>query len=248
MLRFRFAGQCTLLIACIGWGAWFYPFDDLLDRSGTPLGGDFIMLKVAGQVVAERAVETLYDDQQNQLRSSAMIARLDPQESWPFRYPPTVAACMAPLARLPFAPSFAIFFSIQCGLLAVSLALLHRQSSPLRSYRGWLWAIAGAPIVIEVLIGGQSSLLALTCLVSAIALLRHSQQRFDALAGGVLALALYKPNVLGLLIVGLLIYRPRMILGFMPVAICGALVAIKICGYRCMLEYLQLGTQLASSQ
>ncbi len=248
MLRFRFAGQCTLLIACIGWVGWFFPFDDLLDRSGTPLGGDFIMLKVAGEVVADGAVESLYDDQQNQLRSSEMIAGLDPQESWPYRYPPTVAACMAPLAGLPFAMSFAIFFSMQCALLVISLTALYQQSSLLRRYSGWLWAIAGAPIVVEVLVGGQSSLLALACLLVAVRLLLRYQTGYDALAGGVLALALYKPNVLGLLIVGLLVYRPRILLGFLPVAICGVLIAVQTCGYRCLLEYVQLGSQLASSQ
>lgn len=51
-LRFRAAGMAVLTLACVGWLLWFTPFDDLLDRSGTPLGGDFVMLYVAGQVVA----------------------------------------------------------------------------------------------------------------------------------------------------------------------------------------------------
>lgn len=248
MLRFRFGGLCTLLLATIGWGLWFYPYDDQLDRSGTPLGGDFIMLYVAGQVVADGAVDTLYNDQLNQMRSAALIHGLNPLESWPYRYPPTVAACMAPLSSLPFAKAFAIFFFIQCSLLAISLTLLYRSSHSLHRYRGWLWAIAGSPIVMEVMIGGQSSLLALTCLVIATALLRQPHPRYDGLAGAVLALALYKPNVLGLLIIGLLAYRPRMLLGFIPVTLAGLLISVKLCGFDCLMQYLYLGSQLASSQ
>lgn len=244
-LRFCFAGQVTAVVICIGWLAWFFPYDDWVDRSGTPLGGDYVMLYVAGQVVADGESELLYDDARNQLRTSELFPEMDSQESWPYRYPPTVAAAMIPLAQLPLAWSYALFFLIQLGLLSISLWLLVRDHAVLRQRAGWLWAIAGSPLILESLIGGQSSLLALACTVGFLHFLQRGQ---DPLAGAVLALLLYKPNVAALLIIAALIVRPKLLIGFLPTAAVGLGVAWFACGWSSIARYIQLATELASGQ
>lgn len=242
--RFRFAGIVSLIIGLVAWSAWFYPFDDLIDRSGTPLGGDYVMLYVSGQVIANGQTNSLYDDRQNQIRSAALFPTMDPYNTWPYRYPPTVAALMAPLSLLPFTWSYALFFLIQLLILCVALLSLHSDFLVLQSHPHWLWAIAGCPFIVETLIGGQSSLIALVCVLG----FAHCyRKRNDFAAGALLALALYKPNVLALFILGCIVSRPRLLFGFVPAVGVGVMVALLSSGQEELLEYLRLGTQLASS-
>lgn len=241
--RFRFAGIVTMVLGFAGWVAWFYPFDDLVDRSGTPLGGDYVMLYVAGQTVAAGQAQTMYDDGLNQHRSSALFPSMDPLESWPYRYPPTVAACMSALAQLPFASSFAVFFCLQLALLLTALAMWRRNFACINSGH-WLWAIAGCPLMIEVLIGGQASLLALVVVLGFSYLLLA---KYDVAAGAVLALALYKPNVLVLFILGCLWVRPQLLRGFLPAVIVGVVIALATGGWSLLAEYVHLSTHLATS-
>ncbi len=245
MLRFRFAGQVTVALVLVGWVAWFFPFDDLVDRSGTPLGGDYVMLYVAGQVVADGAADSLYDDASNQRRSSQLFSGMNPRESWPYRSSPTVAAVMLPLSQLPLTWSFVLFTLIQLSLLSVSMWLLGRDYSVLHQRRGWLWAIVGSPLVLESLIGGQSSLLALACIVGFLHFLRRDNY---LIAGVLLAVTLYKPNVAALLIVAALIVHPRLLRGFLPTMAIGLGVALLTTGASGVVKYIQLATQLASSQ
>ncbi|MEO8268892.1 MAG: glycosyltransferase family 87 protein [Aureliella sp.] len=244
-LRFAFAGRITAVLVVMGWIAWFFPFDDLVDRSGTPLGGDFVMLYVAGQVVADGAADTLYDDTSNQRRSTQLFSGLEPSQSWPYRYPPTVAAAMLPLSQLQLAWSFFLFTLIQLSLLSVSLWLLQRDYSVLHHRSGWLWALGGSPLVLESLIGGQSSLLALTCIVGFLHFLRREQY---VIAGILLAITLYKPNVAALLVVAALIVHPRLLRGFLPATAIGLCIALLTTGMSGVEKYVQLSTQLASSQ
>lgn len=243
--RFRFAGQVTAALAVLGWLIWFYPFDDLLDRSRTPLGGDYVMLYVAGQVLADGAANELYDDAKNQQRSSRLFKGLDSKASWPYRYPPTVAAAMVPLSQLPFGWSFALFVLIQLLLLAVTINLLQKNYSVFHNRSAWMWAMIGSPLVLESLIGGQSSLLGLACVVGFLHFLRRDNPVW---AGTLLALTLYKPNVAALLIVAALILRPRLLYGFLPTAAVGLIVGVWATGTSGVSQYVQLATQLASAQ
>ena len=59
--RLRFMGCATLLILVVGWVGWFSPFDDLLDRSGTPLGADYAMFYVAEALLSQSAFKCLLD-------------------------------------------------------------------------------------------------------------------------------------------------------------------------------------------
>lgn len=242
--RFRFAGIVSLVFGLVVWSAWFYPFDDPIDRSGTPLGGDYVMLYVSGQVIAHGQTNTLYDDRQNQMRSAALFPTMDPYNSWPFRYPPTVAALMAPLSLLPFTWSYALFFLIQLLILCIALLLFRIDFLVLQRHPDWLWAIAGCPFIVEILIGGQLSLIALVCVLG---FAHYHRKKNDFIAGSLLALALYKPNVLALFILGCFVSRPRLLVGFIPVVVVGIMAAMLSSGREELLEYLRLGTQLASS-
>ncbi len=242
--RFRFASVCILTLGIAGWFLSFMPFDNLIDRSGTPLGGDYVMLYVAGQTMAQGQSDTLYDDAMNQSRSSTLFPSMEPTLSWPFRYPPTVATVMSPLSRLPFSLSFACFFAMQIWLLGLSVQLLRSSSSILRQHPIWVWPMIGAPLIVETSIGGQSSMLGLCCVSSYIVL---AKQNRNVAAGIALAVALYKPNVLLLFIIGALLMRPKTLLGFVPTVFVGVAVALLSTGPDVLVEYLTLGSRLASS-
>ncbi len=244
--RTRFIAVGLLVAFAIGWLCWFYPFDDLLDRSGTPLGADFAMFYVAGEVVAAGEVDSLYDQAAHQRRLQTLFPNLDQRFCLPYRYPPLVAMVAAPLSRLPYAVAFAIFSAASVVACAASLALLAHQLPVLRGvHRHWLlWACAGWPVVLETLIGGQASLLALLVCTATIVALRLERV---TLAGVLLALAICKPNVLFLFAVGAVVYRPRLLKGAIPTGLLLVLGMILGGGWPVVAEYVALSSELATS-
>jgi hypothetical protein len=228
----------------LGWISWFLPFDDLLDRRGTPLGADFAMFYVAGQVVLDGATDRLYDQAEHQLRLQALFPGIDEQFCLPYRYPPFVALLMAPLAALPYAVSFACFFALSCAAWWTALWILARDLQILRGpWRGpILVAIVGWPVALETLIGGQASMFALLLLTAAIVLVRRHQFVW---AGVILALAAYKPNVLAFITLALALRYPRVLLGAIPAWVALGMVSLIPNGWSGISDYLTLGMQLA---
>jgi hypothetical protein len=101
----------------------------------------------------------------------------------------------------------------------------------------------GWPVALETLVGGQASLFALLIAVSVYALLRH--KRF-VLAGAILALAAYKPNVLALVALGCLLRFPRMLRGFLPAAAGIGLLCLVPDGWDGLMQYRELTANLAT--
>jgi len=246
--QIKFVAAVLLSVFLGSWCAWFYPYDDLLDRSGTPWGADFTMFYVAGQVVLDGAGERLYDQAEHQRRLQQIFPTLDPQFCLPYRYPPAVAKLLAPLAAWPYAVSYVVFLALSCAAYWMATRLLVPSVGVLRSApeigdaRRWLWAAAAWPVALETLIGGQASMLAL--LVAAATYVLLSKQR-QALSGAVLALALYKPNVLALVALGCLLRYPRMLLGFVPVAAGLVWLSAAPAGWLGLRSYYEVSSQLA---
>ena len=108
--RLQFLATAMAIVFLVVWAAWFFPFDDLLDRRGTPLGADYAMFYVAGRVVLNGTANELYDQAEHQQRLAAIFPGIDRSFCLPYRYPPFVALLMAPLAALPYPISYALFF------------------------------------------------------------------------------------------------------------------------------------------
>jgi alpha-1,2-mannosyltransferase len=244
--RSRFVSVGLVVSFMLGWLGWFYPYDDLLDRSGTPLGADYAMFYVAGTMVATGSADSLYNQAEHQAHLQTLFPHLDPSFCLPFRYPPIVALLAAPLSCLPYALSFLTFLAVSIAAWAAALAMLSRELSVLRGpHRRWLlWAIIGWPVALETLVGGQASMFALLICTATVCALR--QQR-TTLAGIVLSLAICKPNVLLLFAVGAIVYRPRLLWGAVPAA--AAIIAgMAFCvGWTTLLEYAVLSAELATN-
>ena len=82
--RVRFVSTVLLTLFLLGWALWFWPYDDLLDRSGTPLGADFSIFYVAGQMTATGKPAQLYDQAAHQARLHDLFPGIDPQFALPY--------------------------------------------------------------------------------------------------------------------------------------------------------------------
>ena len=245
--RVRFMTVVLSTLFLLGWLGWFYPFDDLLDGSGTPLGADFTMFYVAGQVAADGEWSSLYDQAEHQHRLQTLFPGIDSKFCLPYRYPPLVACAAAGLARLPYLLAFGIFLTCSVGSLVVSIVVWRRELTWLQDPRGsiLLWAVAGWPVVLETLIGGQASIFAVLICTLSILFVRR---KHDTLAGACLALAICKPNVLLLFGAGLVAYRPSILRGAIPVA-CGLVgLMFWLVGTPVMSEYLFATSNLAAGE
>ncbi len=242
--RARFISSVLLILFLLGWVFWFWPYDDLLDRSGTPLGADFSMFYVAGQMTVAGETTQLYDQAAHQERLHQLFSNIDPQFALPYRYPPIVALLMAPLACLPYGLAIAMFMGLGLASAGVGLRLLVRETGDLSAVNRRLCYLAlfGWPVVLETWIGGQASLFALLILCVGIVLMQRERY---AWAGAVWALAAYKPNVLLIVVIGCILFRPRVLRGLLPVAAIMFAVTWSTVGWEGIVAYAELTLQLA---
>ena len=264
--RVRFVAVTVVACTLLGMVAWFFPFDDAVDRSGTPLGGDYVMLYVAGRSALEGRFDQLYDESAQVRRLAALFPTLDVETSrLPYRYPPIVAMVMMPLAGLPYGWSFALFTltSISVGGLAFR-SLLRAALDPnddlemtgeidapheatcrqtVTAVRSIAWtALLGWPVVWEVILGGQLSLFGLGALSTCLTQLHRGRMVF---AGGCLALAAYKPNLLLFVALGIVLKYPRTVVGGGVVGLLLLAVQYTVAGPDCLEAYFELSQQLA---
>ncbi len=239
-------GVLLAVMNVVSWIAWQYPFASELDRSGTPIGGDFPMFYLAGKAVLQKTPERLYSLQDNHEDLHQLFPQLAKNSVLPYRYPPFVASLMAPLAALPYRAAFAIWIVLQLGMLLLALGIAQRELAIFQSeWRKAMLAVSiGFPLVWEAIFGGQASLLAVAIVVASECLVRRKQ----VFAAGLLwGLAAYKPPVL--LFVGLaqLIRYPRMFWGVVTSVSVLVGLSLVCCGPAAMADYLEITLQLSGT-
>ena len=190
---------------------------------GAPVGGDFVAFYVAGRIVNEYGSDRLYDMKLQDTLIHATVPEVPANLTNTYVNPPFFALLFAPLAWLPFIWAYVIwlFFSLLLYVGAVLLALHLNPVLP----RGLtvLTALAFPPFCMYVLGGGQVS--AFGCFCLALAMHRASTgHRFDS--GLVLALLLYKPPLVVLIVPALFWARRFRILGGFAV---GAVLLTVLC-------------------
>jgi len=234
-----------LTLFLFGWVLWFFPYDDLLDRSGTPLGADFSMFYVAGKTVAEGDAAALYDPAAAQTRLHNLFPGIDPHFALPYRYPPLVALVMAPLACLPYPMAIGCFMAMGLASAWLGLRLLLGENGVTSRVDRRLCYLCflGWPVVLETWVGGQASLFAFLIVSAGIVLMQRERYEW---AGAVWALAAYKPNVLLLVVIGCVLFRPRILRGLIPVGAVMFGLTWSVAGWGGILEYIDLTSQLAT--
>jgi alpha-1,2-mannosyltransferase len=187
-------GAAVLALGLLAWHGYDLSVAGLSDRAGRLKAPDFLQFYTYGTLAGTSRWNSLYDE-----RAHAEVARqrVDPAFSLSAFYPnysPVVAWLMAPLAALPFPPAMALFSLISLAAYVCAVTLVARPTTYVR--RDWLMlalAVAAWPTWFVVVRYGQLSALSLLILSGAVTC---AQRGRPLLAGAMLGLLVYKPNLL----------------------------------------------------
>lgn len=171
---------------------WISQSDALVDRTGKPLGYDFITFYSASKLALGGNVLGVFDPK----TIFAMEAQLIPGQGvqYPWNYPPQYLLVVLPLALLPYGLSFLLW---SFGGLGLYLLTAYR----LAPTRLTLVVAAAFPATMWNLTHGQNGFLSMALLGGAMLLL----ERRPIVAGILIGLMTFKPH-LGLLIPVALIF------------------------------------------
>jgi hypothetical protein len=218
----------------------------LLDRFGQVKGTDFVEFYVAGRLVGAGRGALLYQFVPP-FRFPAQFAAearvLAPQVSDPtfaFVVPPFYALPFVPLAALPYLQAYTVWLVLDVALLLATLRLLRPHVTLLQGPDRRLVYLVAASFfpVLECLFDGQNAILSLFLFAAAYVALRG---RRDALAGVALGLALYKPQLVLVMALFLLVGRRRdALLGLAGTALALVGVSGAIVGAAGIRDYLTL--------
>jgi glycosyl transferase family 87 len=153
----RFASASVLMIVAVLTVAMFAA--ELRGQPGRlpPLGEDYASFYMIGTLQEECGVERLYDLKLQDRILHRIAPRIPSGESLPFVYPPFLAPAFRPLARIPYAGSFAAWIVITASLYAASLAAVLWDCPAIpRSDRitACLLAASFEPFAMECVLGG----------------------------------------------------------------------------------------------
>lgn len=222
---------CAMVVIHAG---FFWHARDLI-RKGYP---DFTIYYSAGMMVRRGLGHELYNNVaqyhvQRELAPDVTI-RLD---ALPFNHPAFEALFFLPFACFPYFPAFVLWDCLNVGILIAIPFFLPARGPQLQQYPRPLWLLAGLaffPIFLTLLQGQDSILLLLLYTLAFVCLKRNA----EALAGGLLALGLFKPHlILPFVFLWLMRGGKKILYGFLPMAATLTLVSIAIAGIEGFLSY-----------
>lgn len=210
-----------------------------IDRAGRFKGTDYIYFYVMGSLLSEGRADALYEPDAH---LDEARRKIDPQLNLYARYSnygPQVAAGFAPLSRLSFGKSLALFLSLTAAAYGLSVWMVWRLSPSLAPY-GPLVAIlaAGFPAFFTLIRYAQLS--ALSLLLLSLALVAFARDR-RFLAGVVIGTMVFKPQlgvVIGLVMI--LAGEWRVVAGAAAAASGQLAVAWLVAGSTVMRQYFDV--------
>jgi alpha-1,2-mannosyltransferase len=217
----------------------------LVDRSGRLKAPDFLQFYTYGSLIRDGRAADLYDPQAHaEIARRRVDARMTLTGFVP-DYSPAIAGLFAPLAGVPFLASLSIFTALSVGLYALAIALLLTSLKRLGRFALTITLLAAAwPTLYTVLRYGQIS--SLTLLLWAIAAKNGLRSR-SAMAGLVLGLVAYKPNLLVVpAAIWLLSREWRALGGLIAGALAELAVDVAVAGPGPMREYVSSLVSLAA--
>ena len=165
----------------------------LKEANGFVKGRDFVQFYVAGTLATEGQWHALYDV--TALKQE--VARIVPAAAGDIPAPvygPQVALLFAPLSWLPYITARWCWFIASAVLYIVGAALVMRAAAPLHGFRAIAWiSLLCNPALAMLLATGQTGALAMLMWALAIAAAMGSRK---VLCGACLGLLLYKPSLL----------------------------------------------------
>jgi alpha-1,2-mannosyltransferase len=197
---------------------------------GRPLGGDFIEFYTIGKILNNYAPARIYDLRLAVELQHAALPSMPETQMLVYGQAPFIASLFRPFALLPYAWAYVAWLGFSASLFIAGLAVLFRSLRLSAEDRktGFLLALSCTPFLFETWIGGQMSVVVFFIWVLFLWCLERDR-RF--LAGLILALCLFKPTLVALPVLMLLIGRRwRIVGGFTAGGFAMALLSIVTVG------------------
>jgi len=197
---------------------------------GRPLGGDFVEFYSIGKILNTAAPARIYDLRLATSLQHASLPSMPETQMLVFGQAPFIASLFRPFALLPYAWSYVAWLGFSAGLYIAALALLFRTVGMNADDRktGFLLALSSTPFLFETWIGGQMSVVVFAIWVLFFWCLEN---QWLFLAGFVLALCLFKPTLVALPALMLVVGRRwRVVGGFASGGVAMALLSIWTVG------------------
>ena len=179
---------------------------------GRPLGGDFVEFYTIGKILNNYAPARIYDLGLAVSLQHSTLPSMPDTQMLVFGQAPFIAPLFRPFALLPYAWAYLAWLAFSAGLYIAGLALLFRTVRLNAEDRktGFLLALSSTPFLFETWIGGQMSVVVFFIWVLFFWCLENDRRY---LAGFALALCLFKPTLVALPALMLLIGRRWRVLG-----------------------------------
>ena len=206
---------------------------------GHPPGGDFVAFYAAGKILNEYPHTSLYDLPLQYRLHHALLPEMPPELASPYFNTPFLAWLFRPLARLPFLWSYGVWTAISFALYLGGLALLWPEDKTFgdASRIAFLVCCSFPPFAIECLVGGQVSAIGFFALSLST---RWQRSARPMAAGAALALCLYKPPLLVVVVPMLAIGRRwRILAGFAAGACALGALSLAAVGYGGCVAYIE---------
>ena len=242
-LRLRVWGLALLAVTLFVHG-WDLATPGLLDRTGRVKGSDYMRLYVTGALADRGGWDRYFDAAAHVTAAQGMIdPRLEMSGLHP-NYGPAAGLALAPLSRLPFLWSYAVFCGLSVCAFAAAAWLLIRNGRVLDAHvlTASVWALAFPGLYIALRYGQLSAITTLCFAAAAVA-----STTSPLLAGVLLGLAAYKPNLLVVpALVFLLARQWRLLAGLCLSGAAHLLIGAAVAGFPVTMEYVSVLLRLAA--
>lgn len=179
---------------------------------GRPLGGDFVEFYTIGRILNHYPPARIYDLELAINLQHAVLPTMPQTQMLVFGQAPFIASLFRPFALLPYAWAYVAWLGFSAALYLAALTLLFCAvglNAPDRR-TGYLLALSMTPFLFETWIGGQMSVVVFF-LWALFFSLRERDRKFAA--GFVLALCLFKPTLVAIPALMLLVGRRWRVIG-----------------------------------
>jgi len=207
----------------------------------TGMGGDFAAFYIAGSIVNSAPASMAYDLKLQKQHYYQLFPDARPGYELPYLNAPFFVLPFMQLAKLPYPTAYVSWVLISIGLFLAGLLLI-RSSLEAMPKGYWptamLLAFSFLPYMFYCLVGGQTSAFGFFCM--ALAYFCERKGLF-VLSGAALALCLYKPPLL-LLVLPMLLLTRRLssLTGFVAGSLLLALVSLNVVGVQGLVNYLNI--------
>ena len=160
------------------WGCWIFTGSGLLDRTGKPIGADFLVFWSASSMARTGDPASVYDFQK-----FYKVEQTIADYPNPWVYPPTYLLMVLPLSLLPYLPSFIVWILSTCCIYLIVI----RRIAP---HPITAWLALAYPGTFQNIVHGQNGFLSTALLGGGLLLLDN----FPLMAGILFGLLCYKPH------------------------------------------------------